>query len=129
MGIFSRTPRTIEPVPTRLDMAWFRTWTNGIIRDSGVDPTNDTNGIALLMMAGKSIHHCGNELMDQFGGAWAKPILAAYMRSDQATPWGAIEVIAGWERDAVDPLERNLVSLAEIMVEIGPGENGVYRVE
>jgi hypothetical protein len=40
MGLFKRTPNTIEPVLTHLDVAWFRTWTDGIIRESGVDPTN-----------------------------------------------------------------------------------------
>jgi hypothetical protein len=127
MGLFSRTPKTIEPVPTHLDAAWFRMWMNGIIRDSGVDSTNDANGIALLWMAGKSTHAAGNDLMDRHDGVWAKPILAEYMQSDGPTPWGAIELIAGWRRDAVPILEQNLVSLAEILVEVGPGEQGVFQ--
>jgi len=126
--LFRRTPRTIEPVLTHLDMAWFRKWTDDIIRDTGVDPANQANGIALLMMAGKSIHAFGNQLMDNFGGAWAKPILAEYMQSDQATPWGAVGLIAGWDRDSVPAQEKNLISLAEIAVEIGPGEDGVFFV-
>jgi hypothetical protein len=126
MGFFSRTPNTIEPVPTHLDMAWFRTWMSGIIRDSGVDPTNDANGIALVTMAAISTHNCGNELMDEFGGAWAKPILAEYMQSDQATPWGAVEVIAGWRRDTVAALEQNLVTFAEMLVEAGR-KQGEFR--
>jgi len=87
MGLFSRTPNTIEPVSTQLDTPWFSTWMNGIIRDSGVDATNDANGIALLWMAGVSTHNAGNDLMERYGGAWAKPILAKYMHSDDATPW------------------------------------------
>jgi hypothetical protein len=69
MGFLSRTPRTVEPVPTHLDMAWFRTWMDGIIRDSGVDPANDANGIALLTMAGMSTHHAGDDLMERYDGA------------------------------------------------------------
>jgi hypothetical protein len=127
MGLFSRTPKTIEPVPTHLDMGWFRTWTDGIISKSGVDPTNIANGSALLWMAGNSTHVAGNDLMERYDGAWAKPILAEYMQSEGATPWGAIELIAGWRRDAVPILEQNLVSLAEIVVEVGPGDTGVFQ--
>jgi hypothetical protein len=128
MGLFSRTPTIIEPVPTRLDMAWFRTWMDGIIRESGVDPANDANSIALLTMAGMSTHAFGNDLMDRFDGAWAKPILARYMQSDQATPWGAVGLVAGWDRDAVAAMEQNLIDLAQILVEVGPGESGVFWV-
>jgi hypothetical protein len=127
MGLFSRTPKTIEPVPTHLDMAWFRTWTDGIISKSGVDPTNIANASALLWMAGNSTHVAGNDLMERYDGAWAQPILAEYMQSEGATPWGAIELIAGWRRDAVPILEQNLVSLAEIVVEVGPGNTGVFE--
>ena len=127
MGLFSRTPNTIEPVPTHLDMAWFRTWMNRVIHDTGVDPTNDANGIALLTMAGMSTHVAGNDLMDRYEGAWARPILARYMETDGATPWGAVEVIAGWREDAVPILEQNLVSLAEILVEVGPAEDGEFK--
>lgn len=109
-----------------MDMAWFQAWMNGIIRDSGVDPTNDSNGIALLPMAGMSTHAAGNDLMDRYGGAWAKPVLAKYMASDQATPWGAIEVIAGWNRDAVPVLEENLASFAEMLVDAGR-DQGEFR--
>jgi hypothetical protein len=126
MGLFSRTPTTIEPVPTRLNMAWFRTWMDGIIRDSGVDPTNDANSIALLTMAGMSTHALGNDLMDRFSGAWAKPILARYMQSDQATPWGAVELIAGWDRDALAAMEDNLINLAELLIPAGR-EQGEFR--
>lgn len=126
MGLFNRTPNTIEPVPTHLDMAWFRTWMNGIIHDSGVDPTKDANGIALLTMAGRSTHNVGNDLMERYEGAWAKPILAEYMQSDEASPWGAVEIIAGWRRDAVPILEENLVSFAEMLVEAGR-EQGEFR--
>lgn len=126
MALFRREPKSIAPVPTRLDMAWFRVWLDKIIRDSGVDPNNDANPIALLTMAGMSTHDLGNRLMDQFGGAWAKPILAEYMRRDDATPWGAIEVIAGWDSDAVASLETNLNSLGEMLVEAGR-EQGEFR--
>ena len=126
MGLFNRTPTTIEPVPTHLDMAWFRTWMNEIIHDSGVDPTNDANGIALVTMAAMSTHAAANDLMDRYDGAWAKPILAGYMRSDGATPWGAVEVVAGWRRDAVPILEQNLTSFAEMLVEAGRKE-GEFR--
>jgi hypothetical protein len=127
MGLFDRRPKTIEPVPTHLDMGWFRTWVNGIIKESGVDPANDANGVALLWMAGKSIHACGDDLMERYEGAWARPILAEYMQSDEATPWGAIEVIAGWRRDAVPILEQNLVSMAQIAVEVGPADDGQFH--
>ena len=65
--------------------------------------------------------------MDRYGGAWAKPILAEYMQSDGATPWGAIALIAGWNQEAVPLSEQNLVSLAAIIVEVGPGEGGEFR--
>ncbi len=119
MGFFNRAPKTIEPVHTHLDMPWFRAWMNAIIRDSGVDPTNDANGIALLTMAALSTHNAGNDLMDRYDGTWAKPLLAEYMQSDQATPWGAVEVIAGWNRESVPIMEQNLVSFAEMLVEAG----------
>jgi len=127
MGFFSRPPTTIDPVPTHLDMAWFRTWIDGIISESGVDPANDANGIALLTMAGMSTHVAAADLMDRYGGAWAKPILADYMRTDGATPWGAIELIAGWDRNSVPVLEENLVSLAKILVEVGPADDGGFK--
>jgi hypothetical protein len=127
MGLFSRTPNTIQPIPTHLDMAWFRAWMNGVIHSTGVDPTNDANGIALLTMGGMSTHVVGNDLMDRYGGAWAKPILAEYMGTDGATPWGAVEVIAGWRQDAVPILEQNLASLAETLVEVGPAEDGEFK--
>jgi len=126
MGLFSRTPRSIEPVSTHLDMAWFRTWVDGVIRDTGVDPKNPDNGIALLYMAGKSIFMAGFELMDKFGGAWAKPILDEYMNSDEATPWGAVELIAGWDRDTVPALERTMRDLHDIAVDVGPSPDGAF---
>jgi hypothetical protein len=127
MGFFSRAPRTIDPVPTHLDVAWFRNWIDEIIRESGVDPANDANGIALLWMAGRSTEAAGADLMDRYDGAWAKPILADYMRTDGATPWGAIELIAGWDRNSVPVLEENLVSLAKICVEVGPADDGEFK--
>jgi hypothetical protein len=126
MGFLSRTPTTIEPVPTHLDMAWFRTWMDGIIRDSGVDPANDANGIALLTMAGISSHHAGDDLMERYDGAWARPILARYMQSDGATPWGAVELIAGWNRETLPILEQNLADFAEMLIPAGR-EHGEFR--
>lgn len=113
-------PRSIEPVPTRLDMAWFRVWMTTTISDAGGDPANAAHVTSLLETAGKSTWALGDELMDTYGGAWAKPLLRDYMESEAATPWGACEFIAGWNPDSVDPLERNLVSLGEIAAEVRP---------
>jgi hypothetical protein len=73
-----------------------------------------------------STHALGNDLMDRFDGGWAKPILARYMQSDQATPWGAVELIAGWDRDAVAAMEQNLINLAELLIPAGR-EQGEFR--
>lgn len=83
MELFSRPSRTIEPVPTHLNVAWFRTWADDVIRDSGVDPNNEANGVALLLHAGRSTWMLGDQLRDQWGGALAKPILREYVESDQ----------------------------------------------
>jgi hypothetical protein len=58
---------------------------------------------------------------------WAKPILADYMQTEGATPWAAIELIAGWRRDGVPILEQNLVSLTQMAVELGPGTQACFR--
>lgn len=136
LGIFSKKPAAVTPVSVpvlatasnELDLDWFRVWTRHILEASGVDQADELNAAALTTKALALLQNSIRGLMEKNSGMWAWPQMHSYLVSLDATPWGALELVAGWDDRAIPLLKEELERFAAMLIPRGQAD-GRFRHE
>lgn len=126
MGLFSKKNSerkqhlTIEPVETHLDQQWFQRYAQSLFDQTGHDRSDQENVVGLWRKIFVVLDVTAKSLMEQTNAPWAYTQFHAYMNLDEATPWGATALIAGWDQTAIPAVEEQLVKFSGMLIHSAP---------
>lgn len=119
--------------PTELDQDWFTAWADHIRAAVGneqlrrqLQVSSDLDAFVYLLSAASGVidHHC-RDYVQRYLPADAQRIYAAYVASDEATPWGLVSLVVSlneqqpreWEEFIIEDVKGRLGRFAEIAID------------
>lgn len=122
MGLFNRS-KSVTPVQTPLDSAWFGAWVNRIL-DARGEPNTPDSVFELLVKASTVIDHDCRDYVARYCDAQTLPQYVEYFeREGSGLPWGLVSFAAGcnskpgWTDFIVDDVSQKLERFAQIVID------------
>jgi hypothetical protein len=130
MGLFGKSRKPVAqvvPCETEFDQAWFADWSSKIFRDSGTDESDPANQAGLTSKVMRLMNYWGTVPMEANGAQAELVQFRSYLSGSDATPWGAMSFIAGWDDRALPAIEDQLQTSLMELTEIASRDGNLYE--
>jgi hypothetical protein len=125
-GKSRRKQQLVEPVESDFDQAWFLSWSDEILRNSDIDQNDPQNVDGIRNKLMRLMNYFGTVPMEANGANAELQEYREYLATEEATPWGAMSFIAGWDDRALPSIEVQLEKTQSELTQLGQADGNLH---